>query len=496
MMPIDEPHAADVQRILNCVQQRAGLSFRPTQRRQASLSVSRVMQRRGDTALADYARRVEQDLDAFDELIVELVVGETYFFRFPEQFEFVRETLGSEFHQRRHHAGPIRVWSAACATGEESYSLAITFHELGLLKQTQILATDISRTSLERAQRGLYREWSFRGNGAARAKRYAARQGTHYQLDAAIRQSVHFAYLNLALDVYPSHVTGTRNIDLIFCRNVLMYFERAAIQRVAERLYDSLAPGGWLVTAASDPPLDDFASFETVEARGGVYYRRPHDARRLPAPVLDAVTPLPHSRDAEPQVPHGDWPEPMTTVDVSIHRQEPSLPLLTHDAVLDHARQALLAGDYAKAIELTEPLRDDVAASVLLVKALANQDAGEAERICQQLAQRHPLAAELRYLHGVLLMEQRRDDQAWEAIKRVLYLDGSLAIAHFMLGTLARRRGEILAAQRAFRNVVEQCRVQDEMAAVRFAEEETYGSLCHAAESQIEALKAPTERQR
>ena len=84
-----------------------------------------------------------------------------------------------------------------------------------------------------------------------------------------------FEYLNLALDLYPSIATGTRNLDLILCRNVLIYFGRETVKAVARRLFDSLAEGGWLLLAAGDPIIDDYAPFETIVTEKGVAYRRP-----------------------------------------------------------------------------------------------------------------------------------------------------------------------------------------------------------------------------
>ncbi|MEO8493549.1 MAG: CheR family methyltransferase [Planctomycetota bacterium] len=487
----DSPIAAPMQRILQCVLHRTGLCFRPTQLAQTTSAVSRAMQRAGESQPNDYAARLETDLATLDDLIVELVVGETYFFRIPEQFDFIRETVANHLRDRDDKSRPLRVWSAGCASGEEPYSLAILFEEMGILERTHILATDISRVALDRAKQGRYREWSFRGADALRAKRQVTPDGDEFALRKELLRAVHFAYLNLALDVYPSFVTGTRDVDLILCRNVLIYFDRDTIGRVAQRFYDSLTPGGWLITAASDPPLDDAAPFEAVNTRGGIYYRRPlrSDVTTLTTSRQDGSTfaaAQEYSRvEAEP--PDDTMPDGKASLEVtSSERQRELIPSL------DEIRASLLAGNYDQVVALTESRLDSPAACVLHVKALSNDDAVRAERVCRSLVDRHSLSAELHYLHAVLLMERRRDQDALSAARKTLYLDRSLAIAHFTLGALARRMGDSELALRAFRNAREMCRNQPASDVVCFADDETYGSLSRAVELQLASLGEKT----
>ena len=235
-----------------------------------------------------YAAVLAHDPEALDGLLAELTVGETYFFRDPAQFEFIRAEILPEIRRRRGAEHVLRTWCAGCASGEEPYSLAVVCHEAALADRSHILATDISRRALTNARKARYREWSLRGDGAHRVRPYLTRaagesadprQGRYsqaeYQMDERIRRLVAFEYLNLALDVYPSTITGTRDLDLILCRNVLIYFDRATVLEVAQRFFESLAPGGWLVTGASDPPLRELAPLATVVTNSGVFYRRP-----------------------------------------------------------------------------------------------------------------------------------------------------------------------------------------------------------------------------
>lgn len=451
------------QRILDFVQQRTGLYFRSVQHSHAVTAIGRAMRRAGTSDPRDYVARLQRDLAALDELVVELVVGETYFFRFPEQFRFLSSSIVPELARHADRKSTLRFWSAGCATGEEAYSLAIVLREAGLLDRSHILATDISKPALERARRAVYQDWALRGDGRQRVEPHATRREGLHHLAPAIRDAVHFAHLNLALDVYPSLVTGTANQDVIFCRNVLIYLDPATIPGVASRLFDALAPGGWLITAASDPALDKHAPFQTVDTPGGVCYRRP----RWEPPAEHG---LPSQASADPP------PAPVTL-----------------GSVVSLAQQALDEGQYERAAELTAAATNQEEAACLHVKALANTDTDLAQTACQRILARHPLSAELHYLHAVLLMEQRRDQLALTMLKRVLFLDRTQVIAHVTLGTLLRRNGDLTGAYRAFRNACDLCRLEDASRRVPLTEDETFGSVHGAAAAQLASLDVAAE---
>jgi chemotaxis protein methyltransferase CheR len=342
-----------------------------------------------------------------------------------------------------------------------------------------VLASDISRAALAKARRAVYGEWSLRGDGADAARPYLPRQGSHHNLDDTIRRRVTFEYLNLAMDVYPSFATGTWGMDLILCRNVLIYLDGQTIRRVAHRLFEALAPGGWLLTAASDPPLADLAPFETVATVAGVVYRRPLAWR--PGPTVTA----------EPAAP----PEPdrvscplQGSSRTSLHE-----PLAPDKDPLAEARAAFARGDYVQAEELTRSLLADAAACALHVRALANRATSRAERACAEATARHPLSAELHYLHAVFLFGLGRDEEAARAVRRVLYLDRSSAMAQMTLGSILERRGDLEAARRAYRTARELCAARPAEEVVPLSDGEGAGRLAAAAAERLAILDAPPE---
>lgn len=488
---------AGYETVLRLLGARTGLAFRPDQHQMTRQAIRSAVDALGLTDPHDFARRLERDARALDELIVKLTVSETYFFREPAQFDFLRREILPELWQRRRFERRIRIWSAGCASGEEAYSLAILCTQEGLARQTHILATDISPVALGKAREGVYGEWSLRGDSAVAARAGLVADGERYHVDPQLRRLVQFEFLNLALDVYPSFVTGTVGLDLILCRNVLIYFNPETIRRVAQRLYDSLAPGGWLITGAGDPSLEQHADYESVVTAAGVFYRRP-----LKGAAPDAVEPPPSgaAEDTVGAAERETWDEWFRPVETDAIRP-PAVAtqlLLASGTVADSLREAqaaLVRGDYRGAVRWTAGHRHDPAACVLHLKALANIDTLLAVQASAEAVQRHSLSPELQYLHAVLLMEVNRDGEAVQAAQRAVFLDRSLAIAHFTLGSILQRRGALCDAQRCFRNARDLCAARSPDEIVPLTDGEAAGRLAKAAEVQLHALQAAVGRQ-
>lgn len=437
--------------VLRFVRDYAGLAL-DSRRDSAEQGIRQAMARAEVTDPARYLERLVLDENILNDLLVELTVGETYFFREPAQFQFLRREVLPELRCRQGEGRAIRAWSAGCASGEEAYSLAILLEEEGFAGQVQLLATDLSRAALAKARRAVYGDWSLRGDGAAAARPYLKPAGKLHQLDAKIRRRVTFAPLNLASDEYPALATGVWGMDLILCRNVLIYFDRETVRRVARRLFESLAEGGWLVTASSDPPLTEDAPFEAVVADEGVFYRRAAavEARETASPLDSACGESLACRFA---------PAPQAPPPVEPGEETP-------------------AGE----------AEQDAGAAVLRIRELANGGDPAAASAAAAAVQRYPLSAELGYLHAVLLLGQGKDAEAVRALHRVLYLDRSLALAHFTLGSVLRRSGDRDGSRRAYRNARDLCAACPPDQAVPLADGETAGQLVAAAEAELAAL--------
>ncbi len=466
--------------VTGMISARAGLVFPPSRRRDVEIATKKIM---GAAALPDpgeWLGHLEQDAALLDELISELTIKETYFFREPGHFALIRDGIVRELQQRRGAAHTLRVWSAGCASGEEAYSLAILFEEMGLAGSVRILATDISRTALARARQATYTPWALRGEGDRLIGPYLRRSGDRFELAARFLRRVEFACLNLAQDVYPTFATNTFGLDLILCRNVLIYFDATTIRHVARRFYDSLADGGFLITSAADPSLANYAPYEVEMTSAGVIYRKNQQPQTRTAPLSPAVRlDFPASQPTLPPVPVA----PDIVAAAKTRRSPPADPLA-------EARQAFERGENARVIELAAPFKPDVAAVILSIRALANLgDAEAAVAMAANAAARHPSSPEIGFLHAVLLMNLARYGEADVALRRVLYLDRSLAVAHFTHGATLRRLGDLGRSLQAYRNArdLAACRPAEEI--VPLSDGEKAGRLAEAAAAQAALLE-------
>ena len=310
-----------------------------------------------------------------------LTVGETYFFREPHIFDILEnEILPGLLQSRRGRDQRLRIWSAGCSTGEEAYSIAILLHRLipdiGQWKIT-ILATDINPAAVQKGIDASYGKWSFRGTSpSVQARYFTSEEGERFRVVERVRRLVFFEYLNLAADSYPSLHTNTSAMDIVFCRNVLMYFTPDMAKEVVGKLHRSLVDNGWLIVGPVDYSKELFAPFQPVNFAEGTCYRKASPAPRelseaapaaLPSPV--AVSPEPGNRspgESQERLPAADFPAAAPSI---------APPGVQHSCrkAADLYRQGL----YAEAAAMLSDLdcREEVPAEAmsLLIRSQANQ---------------------------------------------------------------------------------------------------------------------------
>jgi len=394
------------------VRRRIGLTFTGARASALESGLIRAMQGAGLSDPALYLAQLDREPPLLDALIAEVTVGETYFFRDPGQWEVLRTRVLPRLLARRPEQQPVRIWSAGCATGEEPYTAAILLHQLGALTRAQIRATDLSRKAVATARRARYSRWSLRGVPEQIINAYFRPAGRWFELVPSIRAPVEFGYLNLAEDEYP----GPRAMDVILCRNVLIYFAPETVTRVAGRLLDSLSDDGWLLLGPSDPVLTELVPCDVEVTDAGLAYRR-----HAPAVTVSI-------RESPPR----EYPPPESPAPES---PPPAQPLT------------------ALAAPPVQDADDDPAARIALVRALANRgELAEAGRVCAAALERHRESAELAYLQAVLLGEAGRHAEAAAAARLALYLDRHLIVAHLALAGALARSGNVGGARRATRN--------------------------------------------
>lgn len=393
-----------------------------------------------------------------DRLVAAIATNETYFFRIPAHFETLKSYLLPEIIERKRLAGDktLRIWSAGCSTGEEPYSVAIFLleHFPQLLSwRVRIVATDIDLDALARAGQGIYGSWSFRGvEPGIKRKYWQELPEDSFRVDERARALVKFLPLNLESEGYPSPGNGTDDLDIIFCRNVTIYFRPHTVKKVLRRFHDCLAPGGFLLTGAAEYSREAYQDFEARVFPETVIYQKAAAgaAPRAPGPLL-LVRPTPPSvtpvRAADPKV----RPAAKTAV------QNPHDP---HDPIDP-------ANPMARAVALASQGELDAALVVLAELAEKNpRDAGVAFFLGQLAADRRHLAEAGYWLdrtialdplnlwahHALALvrMEEGRMEEALGAIKKTIYIDPNFALGHFHLGQIHKARGQAGPARKSF----------------------------------------------
>jgi chemotaxis protein methyltransferase CheR len=390
-----------------------------------------------------------------------LTVGETYFFRERRAFEILEQSvLPGLIDNRRRTGKRLRFWSAGCSTGEEPYSIAILLDKLiPDLRDWNItiLATDINTGALKKADEGIYSDWSFRDAPPFFKDKYFERvNGNRYLLLSDIRKMVTFSYLNLSQDVYPALQNNTNAMDVIFCRNVLMYFSPEHVKRAAERFYRSLVDNGCLIVSPVETSQIHYASFATVRIQDSTFYKKDtgkikpdrkiaqYEKEIVPYPLpLEKV-----KRRKSVKPPH------TAPYDVSGKPKQSVLTPLEEAAILYRK------GFYREAEERLKVLISNGSSSqemlVLFTKILANQGKLEdAFHWCGKAVSADKCNPHLHYLLAVILSEQKKVEEARASLKKALYLDHDFVLAHFALANISLRSGKMAEARKHFGNTTE-----------------------------------------
>lgn len=424
-----------------------------------------------------------------DVLAIHLTVGETYFFREPRSLEVLEEHILPKLLQARRGVDQrLRFWSAACCTGEEPYSLAIMLHRLLVdlpLWRTTILATDISPRFLRKAAEGVYSQWSFRSVPTALREQYFRPTANgRYALQPTLKNMVRFSQLNLVEDTYPSPMNNTGDMDVILCRNVLIYFTAERIQQILEQFHRSLVDGGWLIVSPVETAFAMDSPFTPVQFPGVTLFRKDPEKRAaqlapgfFASPV--AVTPVesPPLPVSEPQSHGGSAPEVATTSTSHTPAASESRTQASHSSppaawatiqrlykeahmLYTHGRytevaEKLLTVDWTKGRNALSSGFAREQAMALLARAYANQGRlAEAQTWCDQALVVNKCDAGLHYLRATILLECGQESEARLSLTRALYLDQRFVLAHFVLGNMARQRKEWKEASKHFANAL------------------------------------------
>lgn len=268
------------------VNEQAGLFFEEESRYMFERRLSERLDELGLNSFSEYYQRLRyhpMGADELDEALELITTKETYFFRQEYQLSAFTSEILPQLSQTLADQKRLRIWSAGCATGEEVYTLCMLIQESRLFRDwtVRVVGTDLSRRSVAHARRGVYRESSLRVTTPLQRAMYFDETTTAATSQWAVKDGIKtmswFGHLNL-LD--PTKASTVGRADVIFCRNVLIYFDTLSRRKVIDSLYDRLVPGGYLLLGHSESLLNLSTAFELVHLTDDLVYRKPLAAQR------------------------------------------------------------------------------------------------------------------------------------------------------------------------------------------------------------------------
>ncbi len=438
---VPEPLQRDLAYLGKLVEERLGLAFSEKRRHDLwHLLVQRASQEKSspEGLLRRLLREGISETLAQD-MARHLTVGETYFFREPKTLRALESEVLPHFFSRKNSRSP-RIWCAGCSSGEEAYTLAMMLHGKGgaaSSPETSVFGTDINPQALAKARRGTYGPWSFRNvPEISKALYFDPLEDGTFSVKTPFRKRVSFSLLNLSAPEW-SLWKNTPPPEIIFCRNVLIYFTERHREDILRRFHALLPPSGWLVVAPCETSALLNSQFLPVYAQGATLYRKAHSSLEEEKRPFFFFSPLPSRpwEKASPVAPllpllsEEVFPE-ASSVPPSL--QDPfSNPEKTTEAPppatppLEEARNLANRGNHEKALEILEKTRQEDRTSFL------------------------PL-----YLMGLVYSDLGEEEKATEVLRKALFLEPEFIMAHYALGTLAFKKNRPREGERHFRNAI------------------------------------------
>jgi two-component system CheB/CheR fusion protein len=338
--------------VLTMLRVRTGHDFSNYKRATLHRRVERRMTLRGVESLPHYARLMRQRPDEAVLLMKELLISVTNFFRDPTAWSVIEHRIVPRLFLNKVHADQVRVWVPGCATGEEAYSIAMLLAEytaIGLDHPgIQVFATDLDERAIATARDGLYTEADVTEVSEERLQRFFQQEATGYRIRRELRELVLFAHHNVLKDPPFSH------LDLISCRNLLIYLNRAIQERIVETFHFALRPGGYLFLGTSETPDGSNDLFHRVDANAHVYESRTATSR-LAIPLGDSPPMLPRTQS---RLPEPRLPEKISPADLHhrlLEQYAPPSVVVTEDHNVVHMSESV--GRYLQ-LRGGEPSRD------------------------------------------------------------------------------------------------------------------------------------------
>lgn len=480
------PTDAEIEQFSDFFAAQCGLYFDRRNRKALERGIQRRMRVVAAPSVASYFAYLQKFLESrqeFKKLVSLLTIGETSFFRFDPHFSALTEQVIPELIRRNQRTRTLRIWSAGCSTGEEVYSLAITlrrhFPQLADWEIT-ILGTDINKPSLTAARAGIYRERALRHVPPDMLSDYFTPSDTGWQVVDTLRNLTRFSFLNLQSETYPHQKDGTTECDIIFCRNVMIYFRPETVRAVVGRLRRALRPGGYLFLGHAETLGGGFLDFVRCQHHGGIYYQagEEHGAQTGESATRQRLD----SKEKHKVILFEDTNE---NVMLSGNNEKPGKEnsgINSDDKVNNRTaspKQTISSVPPAQVNELS------------LDKGFQLADQGhlqEALLLCQQFLQSDDLSPRGYFLRGLIHDQLGESQRAAEDFQRAIMLDIKAIMAHYHLAHVYRRLGRKDEAQRSLQSAIRLLSKLGESETIPDAKDSTVAGLLKRCTEELQQL--------
>jgi chemotaxis protein methyltransferase CheR len=377
----------------------------------------------------------------WEDLVLLLTVGESYFLRDSGQFSLLRHRILPELIERNRTTHSLRIWSAGCSTGEEPYSLAILVRELLPYRDdwdVVILGTDVNKEAIATARRGVYRQHSLRTLDHGLRQRYFHQHRSDWELDERFRSMVSFRQLNLLKDVFPDPTTNLSDFDLIVCRNVFIYFDRTAVTQVITKFTRTLQAGGYLLTGHAELHDQKPSGLCLKAFPESAIYQRQSTYRqtlkmKLPrTPAPDVALPTSQPISSSTRVPQ----KPLT-----VHLTPPPRP-----ALVETRRAAATSSVVTNSGQVPSVSAEEIYRLAHGFADVGNYEA--ARQYCGLALAKDSFTEKPYYLLAQIAEAQGDIAAAKNFLKKILYLSPVAITAHLELGSLYAREQDLTRARK------------------------------------------------
>ncbi|MFH1562126.1 MAG: CheR family methyltransferase [Nitrospirota bacterium] len=451
-----EPDMSDEEFLLfqNFILQNSGIFIDEIKRdllRKALLSRATFLNLAGYADYYKFLKYNPRGEEEFKEILNLITVCETYFFRDAKHFYTLRNHLLPEIIKRKQAQGNygIRIWSAGCSTGEEPYSIAIALLEAlqpAQMWDVEIFASDVSTKALKTAQEGVYSKWSLRSTDRSYIEKYFIQDDKRFTLKDDIRNRVNFEYFNLIREPFPLSKMGDY-WDIIFCRNVTIYFKQDSTKRVISNFYNSLQKEGYLFIGASESLYHISNEFELVEIDGNFIYQKPFEkaAEKIKGGRI-TIEKITSSTRASRKTKREEVASPSDALikkDIKEIKAQAKKPVINEkiEELYKTAQYYFEADMFEKALfelmKIIDCTDGHPETFLMLADIYANKEQfDEAERECRKALEIDSLLSPAHFLLGIILNKKGNAEEAIKEFKKTIYLDPDFPLAHFNLANI------------------------------------------------------------